>query len=391
MKVHILAASDRNNYGDLLFPIVIKKYLENREENFQFYNYGIIKSDLRSFGALPTYSFTEIQNNNKHSDNYKIVIAGGEVLGGGWLNIQRFVSGFWNKIHHFKYFRYPINKFELLEKYFYFSESSSRPFILDGNRFDKNKIYYNSIGAQGAMKLIGNNKKYQKYFNEVKHLSIRDKGSRSIFDKFNITNHLVPDSVLILSDLITDEFEKFISEECLELSSTNYIFFQLGDKKGPEKLDDFILKLKNFSEKQNLKVLLCPIGLALDHGDDIILKQIKNKFPELEYYHPENLYETMFLIKESEIYIGTSLHGVLTAQTFNRPFFVFPEKIGKLRKYIETWFDNAEELFGNFSDFGKLEKRYLNFESQFENEKRNTDQQKDLIYHNLLSIFPTNE
>ena len=60
MKIKIFAASDRNNYGDLLFPLVIKKILEKDFPNYTIENYGIIKSDLSFFGALPTNSFKSL-------------------------------------------------------------------------------------------------------------------------------------------------------------------------------------------------------------------------------------------------------------------------------------------------------------------------------------------
>ncbi len=389
MNVHIIAASDRNNYGDLLFPIILKKYLEKNDYDMKFYNYAIIESDLSSFGALPTHPFTQIYKNVKNGENNKIVIAGGEVIGGGWLNIQRFVSTFWNKVYHNKYLRFIINKFELLERYFYYKDGHSRPFILDGSRFNRNDIYYNSIGAQGAKKLIQNNTSYKNYFNSIKHLSIRDKNTNAIFNQLNINNYLVPDSALIMSDLMTNDLQSNISTKCAEIVNDNYIFLQIGNNKGPEDVNKFITDVIKIADNNKLKILLCPIGLALDHGDDIILKKIHSEFPNLQYYEPKNLYETMYLLKRSKMYVGTSLHGVITAQSFNVPFFVFPEKIGKLKIYIDTWFKNASQLYGLYSETEKIEYRFRNFDNIAE--KNITEKHKELIYKNLLTIFPKND
>jgi len=389
MKIHVISASDRNNYGDLLFPLVIKKYLAKTNKDFSFYNYGIIQSDLSGFGALPTESFKDLEINLTKDDTNKVIIGGGEVIGGGWLNIQRFVNLFWNKIYSLKYLRYPIVKFEILEKYFFWTTGHSRPFILDGLKFDRNQIFYNSIGAQGSLKMLRSNSKYQKYFNDVKHLSIRDMTSEKIFNKFDIKNSLVPDSALIMSDLFENDFDDNVSSRCKKFLENDYIFVQLGDRKGPKDLERFILEIKEFADKHSFKILLCPIGLALDHGDDIILKQINNKFPELEYYHPENLYETMFLLKNSKMYVGTSLHGVITAQSFNVPFFAFPEKITKLKIYLDTWFENSEEMHGLFSQTGKIEQRFLTYNAEVE--ALNTKKQKDMIYSNFIKMFSDNE
>ena len=387
INIHVLSAGDRNNYGDLLFPIIIKKYLESKNITISINNYGVIASDLSYFGALPTFSSNDLIANYKKDENNKIIIAGGEVIGGGWLNILRFVSGFWNKMHHNKYFRYLINRIGLLENYMLYKIGQSRPFIIDGSVFSKDQIYYNSIGAQGSKKLLTNSNVYQTYFRNIKHLSVRDKNSAKIFKDFNIEYSLVPDSALIMSDLITYGLEEFVTDSCKELASKNYVFFQIGDKKGPENIVDFMNKIQTFTNKFSLEIILCPIGLALDHGDDIVLQDIKSKFPNMHYYQPKNLYETMYLLKNTKMYIGTSLHGVVTAQSFNVPFFIFPEKIGKLKIYVDTWFDNPEDKQGHFCDTSKIEKSFLSYDA--EKEKNNTQRQKDLIYKNLNTIFFT--
>lgn len=55
--VHFLEASDRVNYGDLLFPIVFCTVAEKKMFDVEIYNYGIVKSDLAYFGGYPTNSY----------------------------------------------------------------------------------------------------------------------------------------------------------------------------------------------------------------------------------------------------------------------------------------------------------------------------------------------
>lgn len=386
MKVRILAASDRNNYGDLLFPILIKKYLGKEFQNYSVLNYGIIESDLTDFGALPTLSFGDLVKASASTNEKSIlIVGGGEVLGGGWLNINRFINPFWNSIYHNRYSRFLFNKFKLLERFNITFNSSSRPFILDGKNFNRNDIYYNSVGALGVSKLLSAKNNIQKYFKEINHLSVRDSRSQEAFAKHGIKAELVPDSALIMSDLLGGELEEKVSNSCKNIAKSNYIFLQLGNNKGPDDLNLFLEKLDKFSHQLDLKVLLCPIGLALDHGDDVLLKKINKLQPDFEYYHPENLYEIMYLLKHAKLYLGTSLHGLITAQSFNVPFFMFPEKISKLKIYIDTWFANSERLYGNFNDFEKANNRYESFNEKLENAE--LEKQKRLIYQNYQRIF----
>lgn len=385
MNVRVLSASDRNNYGDILFPIIIKQYMASKNITANFHNYGIIRSNLNYFKGLSTKSIKDLKSDVKNSNEKSIIIiAGGEVLGGGWLNIYRFASDFWNKIHHIKYLRAFVNKSNILNNYLSFYLGSSRPFILDGNTFKRNLVFYNSVGALGVKRLL-EKQKNKNYFNEVGLLSIRDTVSKNNFDQSNISNKLVPDSALIMSDILIHDILPNISQKCIESVKEKYAFVQLAYDKAPNDLDKFAQTLKVFSKQNNLKILLCPIGLALDHWDDKVLKTIKSNNPAFIYFDPNNIYEIMFLIKNCSIYLGTSLHGLITAQSFVRPIFVFDEKVDKIKYYIDTWFENPESNYGDFYDLKAMNKKILEFDSIAES--KNAEKQKRLIYANLSQIF----
>lgn len=385
MKIRAFAASDRNNYGDLLFPMVIKKYIEKNSKDLTFSNYGVIRSDLSYFGALPTSSFSELNIDIK-ADNEEsiIVIAGGEVLSGAWLNINRFISRYYNFIYHNRYLNYFFRKTKILETVNLIFKSSSVPFVLDGKNFNKTKIVYNSVGALGVSRLLKQGQ-YVEYFKNIDNLSVRDNHSQSQFTKAGITSKLVPDSALLMSDLFSTELES-VSNECKAIGEGNYIFLQLGNKKGPDDIDSFVKNVKLFADRHQLGIVLCPIGLALDHSDDILLKNIHETYPDIfTYYYPENLFEIMYLLKNSKLYLGTSLHGFVTSQSFNVPFYIFPQKIKKLKFYLDTWFDNSKDKYGSFEDFSKVENLYTNF--NYELELATTEKHKQLINQNLSTFL----
>lgn len=388
MNVRILAASDRNNYGDLLFPLVIKKYLEignSKVSNLD--NYGIIESDLSLYGALPTKSFDQlildIQNSNKEE---LIVVAGGEVLGSNWLNIYRFLHPFYSRLYKSSFLRRLLNKFDFFSLYFSIFKGSSFPFILDGKVFNrKTKIAYSSIGGSNIESYLRKSKNLVSYFNKVKNLSIRDYKTESAFNKFNIANKLVPDSALIMADIFKGELDSQLSSEVLDLSTQDYVYVQLGNTKGPDDLPNFADKLNIFCAKNNLKIVLSPIGLALDHDDEVILRKLQTYCHNAVYVHPNNIYDTMALLKNAKLYLGTSLHGVVTSQSFNVPFVAFTEKIHKLHLYIKTWFPNYENISIDYASFDKVNIVFSQFDA--DTAKIETERQKKMIYSNLHSIF----
>ena len=89
--VHFLSASDRVNYGDLLFPLIFKNILNKFDSKIEFINYGIIRSNLIYFGALKTHSYFKlIRNTGKFGGN--LVVGGGEVFFANWSTIFGFIN-----------------------------------------------------------------------------------------------------------------------------------------------------------------------------------------------------------------------------------------------------------------------------------------------------------
>lgn len=390
MNIHILAASDRNNYGDLLFPLVIKKFVQQNNISFdKLENYGIIESDLSDVGALPTKSFDNLISaiKSSNSSNDLIIIAGGEVLGSDWLNIYRFLSPMASKIHKSLFLRRILNRLDVVSYYFSLFKGSSFPFVLDKAPFNKETVHvvYNSIGGSSIGRHLKKSAKLRSYFKNLAWLSVRDTKTKAAFDKFSVSNKLVPDSALIMSDIFKTEIETEISQEVRDLQREDYIYVQLGNTKGPDDLDKFANQLNQFAVGAGVKIVLSPIGLALDHDDEIILRKLQAKCPGAVYMHPSNIFDTMALLKNAKMYIGTSLHGVVTSQSFNVPFVAFTEKIKKLDLYIKTWFKNSSQVSLDFKDFDKVSEVYASFNKSDAEEV--LGQQKKEIYDNLTKIF----
>ena len=95
-NIYILSASDRYNYGDLLFPIILIKELEKLGD-YKFFNIATIKSDLSKRGALPTQNYKALYSAT--GQNNYLIVAGGEVLGANWSRLYSFLKPLYYKVY----------------------------------------------------------------------------------------------------------------------------------------------------------------------------------------------------------------------------------------------------------------------------------------------------
>ena len=88
----LFGAIDRNNYGDLLFPILIGRLLdEYGVRGYRLQCVGLKKSDLQNIGAEPTKSLRWMTRAKNLPDGSAVIIVGGEVLGASWSKLHSYL------------------------------------------------------------------------------------------------------------------------------------------------------------------------------------------------------------------------------------------------------------------------------------------------------------
>lgn len=352
-KIRFLSAADRVNYGDLLFPLIFKNYLDTlHSDEFTFINYGIVKSDLSNFGAIKTKSFRQLENDLLEND--KVVIGGGEVLFGSWTTLYAFINPLFKRALIYPFVKKIENQFKI-SKLILSKKGVRLPFSFSSNDFNlKNlRVYYSSVGGGGKLKIKG-----YEYLNEILSqaslISLRDKRSLNLLNNVeNIKLKLVPDSALLMSHFYgIEELKKL---KTIQKPKRNYFFVQVGRLKAPGNKEVFAEKLAKISEHFNVDIVLSPIGTAPGHEDDVVLKRLKNINPKFKYIEPNNVFDTMYLITNCTLYLGTSLHGAITAMSYCKPFVGLNLKIKKLESYSQTW---VNEKYLNI-DFNELQSEVI--------------------------------
>lgn len=342
-KVVLYGAYDRYNYGDNLMPILLKMYLDKYEpeklEEIDVIYASISDSDLSLYSCFPTQSIKSVIEDLTEGDC--IVVVGGEVLCAS--NAVLFLHMPKPKLLNDLYIK--LNRLPIIRKLFKcFADINYRapwdyPYLPDGKMLnDGVNVKYNTVGGNLDWLPESSLVDLSDRLNNAEYISVRDKRTLNKLSSIKDVK-LYPDSAFIMSDLCSEEFlQKNISKDICDFNADSYIVFQAAPSKLGDTLDNLVNKLRALYQSTNKRILLLPIGYAAGHDDFYILNEIHQRIPEFTDIKINlNVWEIMYIIKHADYYMGTSLHGVITAMSFGKPHFGINKSIQKLDAFLTDW------------------------------------------------------
>jgi len=380
-KIFILGAFDRFNYGDLLFPLIIDKaIIEPNKIDFEMYICSLKDKDYSKLGGVKTQGLAFLYRNIKQCPNSVIIIAGGEVLGVNWATLYYYLNKRFGIIRHI------FNKLHLINVLnksvrFMLTGKTNYPFIIDKRGiFQSSKVIYNSVGGGHTLTEI----KAIEELKDADYLTVRDNKSVINLNKFQVDAQAVPDSAILMSSYYDKKkLETNSSLTVYDYSiKTDYVFFQVSLEVYKINKTQIISLIKQLLEEFKVNVCLCPIGTAPGHENDIALRDIYETIKRKNCILFENVsvWDIMLLISNSKCYIGTSLHGTITAMSFSIPYMGI-KSIGKIKEYLATW------SFPPLSFGYSFDTIYENFQSVLKTSKIDLDRNKQLQKGLVLNSF----
>lgn len=394
-KIILTGPFDRHNYGDLLFPVLLTAYIEKHVGNdVPIEYYGSIDSDLTKYDGIKTKSSNKLFL-TKVTENSLVVIVGGAVLASTWINILSYLKS--NNFYSFIIFLNKILPSEFLEFMLRkrFNLKLKKPFIIPKGLFKPvaPKIVYNSVGGSGLLNINSSAKQYiANELNNSDYISVRDEKSYANAKKIGVTKTIEksPDSALIMSDFFSiEKLKKIVDKTTLDIIEKfgeNYFCFQIGEKFAAGHYDLIAKGLDEISHKYNIPILLLPIGNAPGHNNDIALNKISDKMKsgKKEILKSHGIFDIMLGIAASQIFAGTSLHGNITATSFNIQTIVLTTKVKKLNDYICTWYEKGSINIVELEDLPQVfdELKTKNFTGY-----KNMESLKNAVYRNYEKLF----
>lgn len=340
MKTILYGAFARHNFGDMLFPYILKSLLESRSINTDIEYCDITKSDMTSYGGHNVKSITDFFD---YESGVNLIQVGGHTVGDG------------DPLYFFPN--------DLKKKYtpFFHQKNNNPSYILNKKIFNKSNIFV--ANAVGGFSHSGVNK-----LKEYDYVSFRNKDSYNKSLHLGLECQFVPDCVVLL--------KRFYGETVADRSSTSedikaldnlygrdYIAVQINEKLLKDKSDEIIQNLENVIKETKLPLVFFCAGIALAHDSMNAYKEkFQNTLPSnmVYFFKGTNIWDICNVISNAKFVIGTSLHVRIVSTVFNTPRITLysGHADNKAKEFIQQW-----DTISNYKDSEPLTK-YIQKELQ---------------------------
>lgn len=334
----IIAPNDRYNYGDLLFSHVLREMIGEYYD--KIFDVATVDSDLSQYGGHKVHSIKCIQNLVGHS-NFDLILAGGHSLFCPWPFVLFCLDDKYKWLNKLNVLLSKLlgpqraNRFINQLSMVVFGGNTKYPYSV--GKFEIkgiNNIIYNAVDGYLGESI---DHKDKRILSSIDYLSVRNNNTHDKLGKWGIGSHISPDSAIQLSKIFPlQEVRNQISIDPEYLKSS-YIVFQVNRSLGEQYISDICKNIRTIINDHNLKVYLCPIGFAKGHEDLVALKKIYRNINSgnIHLFENLNIWDIMSLIANSKGFVGSSLHGCITAMSYCRPYIGL--EVPKTLDYIRDW------------------------------------------------------
>ena len=300
-RIAQVGAFDFENYGDLLFVDVFEKTIRKFVEVEEIILFAPKKCKMPfSNDDRQVYSVTELEKKNQEQPFDAIVVGGGDLIQCTKnRTYMPHISKEW--VDH-----------EIIYMWMIPSLISWKYNI---------PLLWNAPGV--PLKFMNAEKMIVKELCElVDYISVRDRISKSNLSECQLATdiHVVPDTVFSISELISkEEAEERFAQISLNIEKNKYVVFQANRTYLQTEMQGCIENLLKIKKEHHLDIVLLPIGYAL--GDEIFIEELVKQCPGefVTLSNKMNPMEMLTVIANAAGYVGASLHGCITAATYNVP------------------------------------------------------------------------
>ena len=351
-----LGTFDLENYGDLLYPIIFRHLLKQRTTNLQLSHYSPLAVEAPQEAGFETQSLMTLFESSVEPRT--IIIGGGDILRTDWNVIASHYHG--KSRGSFGQLRHSIGTLNAadyllrrrimrVEPVPFFADRfrarwmdypGAGPFLIDTDALPpKSRISYVSCGVPHEFSPLERND-VKRVLEQASFIYLRDEQSVEKLRRAGVKRevHVAPDLAVTLSDQFDREELVRRGHETLSRLGINkgesFLCFQCKPYPGFDD-DEIVRQCRQYQERKNSPVVLLPIGYT--HRDNEYLKSLALRSGGiLKYANVYSIMDIMAIIASSDVFVGTSLHGNITASSFRIPHLFGPLPVDKADGFLSV-------------------------------------------------------
>jgi len=349
LEVGQLGTFDVENYGDLLYPVLLERMFRQRNDTGKIRRFSLMGSkslqDSR-YDTRPIQQLFASQLELPHT----LIVGGGDLLRTDWHTVASHYrsicsqqngqssTSLWQRLFKKRSNRELEADHEF--RHHYMNYPAVGPFIIEPDGILKIKsVAYCSCGVpfpfDKALK-----HRIADTFNKSVFLYVRDHQSRDALLQAGVKCeiHVGPDLVTALSDFFDAAQEREKGRAMLEDRGVDIqrriLCFQ-SHPQSRKKNTEVVKQLKSYQRRTGCEVVLLPLGSC--HGDRKYLKRLAQySGGAFKYVELVSIYDIIAVLAACDVFLGTSLHGNITAFSFGIPHVFGPIQVAKREGFLEV-------------------------------------------------------
>ena len=350
--VAVVGAFDRFNFGDLLFPHMVRFGFEKLGVDAEYRHFSLRAADLKDRGGVATVPLASLKTAELPRGSL-VVVAGGEMLSARWLDAFAGLAGPHRTLAAKMLARMigvaPVDRLSrrLLHG------DRPLPWLLDaGDLRHDGPVSYNAVGGIGVGGLPkALREEARTRLLRAAYIGVRDPKTKADLDTWDLPVEvsLTPDSAVLapeafpMAELLPAASEP--ARAALSRLGPGYLVLQVGRYPAWGRVSVLAGQIREIHRETGFGVLLLPLGQAAGHEDRAPLEKIGALLEGLpvELLPQPDVHDILTCIANARLFVGSSLHGNLMALVYGVPHVGFGERVPKLDLMLGTWDPTAPD------------------------------------------------
>lgn len=326
-----LGTFDVENYGDLLYPILFEKMLKLRRKNTKTSLFSIRGSNFLQHSGYRTRPVSRLFSSFQESP-HALVVGGGDLLHIQWDTVVSYYKSLCQQEGEdlrpsflrrqvMSLSKQPMNPDDEFRRR-YLKYPAVGPFMIKPNGKKIRSVTYCSCGVPSPFE-DSIKPQIADTFNAASFIYVRDHLSKKNLVEADVKKeiYVAPDLIVALSDFFDAAIEREKGRRILREhgvdTERNILIFQCN-RQLPEYIGTIVAQLKSAQARIGCEVVLVPLGGC--HGDREYLQEIASRSQgAFTYLALRSIFDIISVLAGCDIFLGTSMHGNITAFSFGIP------------------------------------------------------------------------